>query len=245
MLLQEALDAAWEEKLVRLEAYKAVHGDCNVPLRWADDKQLGKWVVHQRGRKRKLDRGEPSKGMTAERAARLTALGLVWDQNEAKWEAQLARLVAYKAKHGDCSVPQDSAADSALGRWVNSQRVGKRKLDRGEPSEGMTVARAARLTALGLVWDPGYKGGSWETQLARLAAYKAVHGDCSVPQRWAEDLQLGNWVCQQRRVKQKLDRGEPSKGMTAERAARLTALGLVWDPGYKGGPSVSSGIGTY
>ena len=78
-LNQEALDAAWEEKLVRLEAYKAVHGDCNVPLRWADDKQLGKWVVHQRGRKRKLDRGEPSKGMTAERAARLTALGFVWE----------------------------------------------------------------------------------------------------------------------------------------------------------------------
>ena len=73
MLLQEALDAAWEEKLVRLEAYKAVHGDCNVPLRWADDKQLGKWVVHQRGRKRKLDRGEPSERMTVEGAARLTA----------------------------------------------------------------------------------------------------------------------------------------------------------------------------
>ena len=79
MLLQEALDAAWEEKLVRLEAYKAVHGDCNVPLRWAEDPRLGKWVDHQRGRKRKLDRGEPSKGMTAERAARLTALGFVWD----------------------------------------------------------------------------------------------------------------------------------------------------------------------
>ena len=159
MLLQEALDAAWEEKLVRLEAYKAVHGDCNVPLRWADDKQLGKWVVHQRGRKRKLDRGEPSKGMTAERAARLTALGLVWDQNEAKWQAQLARLVAYKAKHGDCSVPQDWAADSALGRWVNSQRVGKRKLDRGEPSEGMTAEQAARLDALGFTWDPGTGSG--------------------------------------------------------------------------------------
>ena len=78
MLLQEALDAAWEEKLVRLEAYKAVHGDCNVPLRWADDKQLGKWVNMQRVGKRKLDRSEPSQGMTAERAARLTALGFVW-----------------------------------------------------------------------------------------------------------------------------------------------------------------------
>ena len=255
MLLQEALDAAWEEKLVRLEAYKVVHGDCNVPLRWADDKQLGKWVVHQRGRKRKLDRGEPSKGMTAERAARLAALGFVWEGSrnhldDAKWEAQLVLLAAYKAAHGDCKVPQHWAEDPRLANWVNKQRKLKRKLDRGEPSDGMTVARAARLTALGLVWDPPRQGGKpkeveWEAQLARLAAYKAVHGDCSVPQRWAEDLELGNWVNMQRVRKQKLDRGEPGKGMTAERAARLTALGLVWDPGYKGGPSVSSGIGTY
>ena len=124
MLLQEALDAAWEEKLVRLEAYKAVHGDCNVPLRWADDKQLGKWVVHQRGRKRKLDRGEPSKGMTAARAAKLDALGFAWDPPrqggkrgktrqtrttmllqealDAAWEEKLVRLEAYKAAFAGC-----------------------------------------------------------------------------------------------------------------------------------------------
>ena len=35
------------------------------------------------------------------------------------------------------------------------QRAHKRKLDRGEPSEGMTAERAARLTALGFVWEPG------------------------------------------------------------------------------------------
>ena len=34
-------------------------------------------------RKKKLDRGEPSKGMTAARAARLTALGFVWGVNDA------------------------------------------------------------------------------------------------------------------------------------------------------------------
>jgi hypothetical protein len=172
--------------------------------------------------------------MTAERAARLTALGLVWDQNEAKWEAQLARLVAYKAKHGDCSVPQDWAADSALGRWVNSQRVGKRKLDRGEPSEGMTVARAARLTALGLNWHPPRRNipneAEWDAQLARLVAYKAEHGDCSVPRGWSEDPRLGNWVNIQRVRKQKLDRGEPGKGMTAARAAKLDALGFACKP---------------
>jgi hypothetical protein len=35
-------------------------------------------------------------------------------------------------------------------------------------------------------------GAAWEAQLARLAAYKAEHGDCNVPQRWAEDPQLGS-----------------------------------------------------
>jgi hypothetical protein len=45
-----------------------------------------------------------------------------------------------------------------------------------------------------------------------------------VPQRWAEDTQLGQWVNNQRRCKKKLDRGEYSNGMTAERVARLTAL---------------------
>ena len=68
----------------------------------------------------------------------------------------------------------------------------------------------------------------WEAQLARLAAYKVAHGDCNVPARWAEDLALAKWVFSQRQYKKKLDRGEPSRGMTAERAARLTALGLVW-----------------
>jgi hypothetical protein len=70
----------------------------------------------------------------------------------------------------------------------------------------MTAERAARLTALGCAWGPNE--AEWEAQLARLAAYKAEHGDCSVPRRWAEDPRLGNWVSKQRRLKPKLDRGE-------------------------------------
>jgi hypothetical protein len=73
------------------------------------------------------------------------------------------------------------------------------------------------------------KEAAWEAQLARLAAYKVARGDCNVPTRWPMDPALGNWVKNQRTYKRWLDCGEPSKGMTAERAARLTALGLVWD----------------
>ena len=70
----------------------------------------------------------------------------------------------------------------------------------------------------------------WEAQLARLASYKAARGDCKVPQGWAEDPQLSSWVNDQRTLKRKLDRGEPSDGMTAMRAARLMALGFDWSP---------------
>jgi hypothetical protein len=63
-------------------AFKAAHGDCNVPWGWAEDPSLASWVHNQRARKRKLDRGEPSGGMSAERAARLTALGFAWGPGE-------------------------------------------------------------------------------------------------------------------------------------------------------------------
>jgi hypothetical protein len=69
----------------------------------------------------------------------------------------------------------------------------------------------------------GSRDANWEAQLVRLAAYKAAHGDCSVPQNWAEDPRLGRWVNTQRRSKAK-----PNEGMTAAREAKLDDLGFAW-----------------
>ena len=93
----------------------------------------------------------------------------------------------------------------------------------------MTAARAARLTAFGLEWNPSAGGhdASWEAQLAKLKAYRHRHGDCNVPQRWVEDPTLGRWVNDQRKRKKALDCGDPSEGMTAAWAARLEALGFA------------------
>jgi hypothetical protein len=90
--------------------------------------------------------------MTVARAARLTALGFVWNTKEAAWEAQLARLAAYKKEHGDCNVPRRWAEDQRLGGWVHDQRTRKKALDRGDASPGMTAARAVKLEALGFAW---------------------------------------------------------------------------------------------
>jgi hypothetical protein len=68
---------------------------------------------------------------------------------------RLAKLKEYKRAHGDCNVPQRWAADPRLGRWVTTQRQGRRNLDRDEPRQqrnGMTATRAAKLDALGFVW---------------------------------------------------------------------------------------------
>jgi hypothetical protein len=64
-----------------------------------------------------------------------------------------------------------------------------------------------------------------------VEAYKAEHGDCNVPQGWASDPALGNWVSAQRYSKKRLDRGDPRPGMTAARVAKLDELGFEWEPG--------------
>ena len=158
-------DAQWEARLAQLEAYMRTHGDCNVPQAWAEAPGLLNWVYHQRKLKKKLDRGDPSQGMGAARAAKLDALGFAWEgskTDDAGWQAQLAKLKQYKRRHGDCNVPKGWAEDPPLGSWVNKQRKGKLKLDRGEPSLGMTAARAAQLDKLGFNWSPpkGPKPGS-------------------------------------------------------------------------------------
>jgi hypothetical protein len=92
----------------------------------------------------------------------------------------------------------------------------------------MTAERAAKLTALGFAWEGKRRRDDtgWEAHLAKLKMYKRRHGDCNVPQGWAKDPRLGSWVNTQRMYKKKLDHGEPSPGMTTERAAKLAALGF-------------------
>jgi hypothetical protein len=218
-------DAGWDRWLAKLRRYKCSHGDCNVPQSWAEDPGLGMWIRNQRAHKKALDCGEPSEGMTVARAAKMEALGFVWEIL-ASWEEQLGKLKAYKWSHGDCNVPRGWAEDPGLGMWVHRQRNCK-NLDREDPNPRMTAARAAKLEALGFNWALSAAG--WEAQLAKLKAYKRRRGDCNVPQRWTKDPALGNWVKKQRHYKKVLDRGEPSKGMTAARVAKLEALGFAWE----------------
>ena len=129
-------DILWDAQFARLEAYKAVHGDCNVPWRWVEDKALAKWVNSQRRAKKTFDRD--GSGTTPSRVARLTELGFVWAPEDIVWDAQFARLEAYKAAHGDCDVPERWVEDQALANWVRKQRRA-REHARGESHRALLI----------------------------------------------------------------------------------------------------------
>jgi hypothetical protein len=62
-----------------------------VPRGWAEDPKLGRWVGTQRKRKKALDRGDTSPGMTAERASKLEALGFAWELSAAAMSNQISK----------------------------------------------------------------------------------------------------------------------------------------------------------
>ncbi|KAL6047030.1 Helicase-associated [Balamuthia mandrillaris] len=63
---------------------------------------------------------------------------------------------------------------------------------------------------------------TWERRFEELQAFQAKFGHCTVPKKYM-DGKLCNWCHTQRRMKR-------AGGYREDRAARLEALGFVWDP---------------
>ena len=137
------------------------------------------------------------------------------------WEEAFGELAAYKATHGHCNVPQLFITENGmkLGQWVINQRA-------NYSHSKLSADRIQRLENLGFVWD-SYEG-AWEEGFTQLAAYKATHGHCNVPQLFITEngMKLGQWVINQRA-------NYSHSKLSADRIQRLENLGFVWDS-YEG-----------
>lgn len=70
----------------------------------------------------------------------------------------------------------------------------------------------------------------WHETFQRLLTYKEDNGNCKVPNRYPEDVQLGHWVSSQRRQYKAVRMGDTQQtAMTAERIAKLEAVGFQWE----------------
>lgn len=70
--------AVWDERFNELIDYKRINGNCNVPSRYTENRQLAVWVKRQR-RQYKFYRTNKASSMTDERITRLESIGFEWD----------------------------------------------------------------------------------------------------------------------------------------------------------------------
>jgi superfamily II DNA or RNA helicase len=200
-VILEQLGETWDQRYGQLQTYRESKGHCSVPKTF--DRRLAVWIVDQRQLRKK---GILSK----ERIHRLDALGFVWDENEAAWDAMYAELQSFKAKHGHCDVPK-RGSDSKLGQWVSNQRATSK---RGR----MSAVRIDRLSALGFIWES--IEAAWESKYKELKEFHTRNGHCSVSKKF--DRKLAIWVVSQRQLRK-------SGRLSQNRIQRLDSLDFAWD----------------
>ena len=199
-------DLQWEARFQELVEYKRSHGNCNVPRVYKANLQLGTWVDYQRHGKRSINE---------EKRKRLNSIGFTWKFREyisVPWEERFQQLVEYKRVHDNCNVPQDYKANLQLGNWVCNQRQRKAT---------MSDNRRNQLNSIGFTWKVRETPISvpWDVRFQQLVEYKRVHDNCNVPQDYKANLQLGNWVCNQRQRK---------ATMSDNRRNQLNSIGFTW-----------------
>ena len=193
-------EALWEQRFGQLQAFKKVHGHCDVPNEWERNPSLGAWCTTQRMGRRSLP---------AHRRRRLEEIGFDWAPIDKRWERRFAELKAYHARYGHCHVPFGWAENPTLSRWVLKQRQWKK---RNSPE------RNARLNALGFSWHRRHQ--DWEQRFGELAEFQKRHGHCHLPPSQAK---LWNWAKGIRSAVRK-------RRLDANRRRRLEALGFDWQP---------------
>ena len=134
----ESRKEEWVTRLEQLKAYNERFGDCGVPVRWPENKQLGMWVAAQRTMRK-------SGKLQQDREMLLSEIGFDWraDSHNEEWASRLEQLKAYRERFGNCRVPVKWNENPRLGAWVTNQR---HRLKSGT----LTPDKAQLLDELGL-----------------------------------------------------------------------------------------------
>lgn len=219
----------WNGHYEALLAYKARHGDCNVPSKYAENLSLGIWVTNQRSAFAQ-DKLPPERRRLLEEAGFVLRRERSRDERSrpdttARWEKHFAALVAFRDHHGHCHPDPGDQESKKVFRWVQYQRA-ERRVGR------MSDEHLRRLDDLGFAWQGQELARRWERRFAALTAFHRQHGHCDIPYIWPENQNLFKWLALQRRL---LHRGTLPKN----RADRLLALGvqpaareLIWEKRY-------------
>jgi len=199
-------DSNWHERCLKLEAFHAQNGHCNVPDYYPTDPGLRCWVRRQRDASKKKKetlkvdevarlkriglRADLKKKETlkVDEVARLKKIGL--SKRDSNWHEKYLKLEAFHAQNGHCNVPESYPTDPGLRCWMRRQRDALKK-----KKETLKVDQVARLKRIGLRADP--LADQWNKQYTKLEAFHAKHGHCKVPANYQPNPTLWKWVVKQ------------------------------------------------
>jgi len=88
------------------------------------------------------------------RLQRLESIGFRWAKRkgQASWDEKYTELIAYNARFGNCHVPTKYKNNTALGRWVSTQRAEYRKYNEGQAKSSMNASKVRKLEEIGFAW---------------------------------------------------------------------------------------------
>jgi hypothetical protein len=139
------------------------------------------------------------------------------------------QLLKYKEEHGGTlktipgRAPHDKEFDQ-LCVWVNHTRQRHKKWLKGD-LKVFQPHHFELLDKIGFEWNAQDK---WQDHFDTLMKFKEHHGHCMVPQQYADQQLLANWVVFQRQEMNSLKRDGSCTNLTPERIAKLDQVGFVW-----------------
>lgn len=222
MVWETRSETAWAKGVEAARRYRQQYGDLQVPSAYkdADGFALGNWIRNTRSR-------FGSGGLKESQIRELDALGMVWNNIDAKWERCYAEAALYYEKHGSLNLALKYVSPSGirLGAWVENQRVYYLK---GELSDD----KIRRLEAIGMLWE-GRNDRQWLKAYEAAARYFQQYGDLNVPYQYVspEGIRLGYWVVRQRAAYKgrfSIEKKTNRKPLSYERKRLLDAIGMNW-----------------
>jgi len=204
----------WQTKYEAACEYYLVHGNLDIPANYVNPNgiPLGGWYRSVRNQYR-------DGTLSEERIRMLESIGINWISVKTRtWMRYYDAAKAYFDAHGNSDISSDYVTDSGLrlGTWVSSQRYAysKGKL----PKE-----QIALLEQIHMSWQRD--DSRWEVGFSYLETYWRVHRTANVPNGYVtmEGFALGKWIAAQRSRRRK-------NKISAERIAKLDALGFCWEP---------------
>jgi hypothetical protein len=128
----------WSAMLEKFVAYRKRFGTADVSSRDSEHARLGRWVAAQRHKN--------LKGLlSAVRAQKLTAAGMIWSPGETGWAKKFDQLKKFARREGHCNIPEHYPPNQSLASWAHNQRYRKRRNE-------LSAERAEKLASIGFLW---------------------------------------------------------------------------------------------